>query len=120
MVTDYGSRTNERGIEPRLGDCVSGQDASGLREGGKPVKLRDRWLAAFRSFSRISYALSDVITTQYRANQEYQRSDGAPAHKLRIIPNGIDVDRYAGLWHGTAPRPPTVLMIGRIVPIKDT
>jgi hypothetical protein len=50
------------------------------------------WLSAFNSFSRVAYALSDVITTQYRANQTYQRLDGAPEHKLRIIQNGIDVD----------------------------
>ena len=52
----------------------------------------DVWLSAFNSFSRVAYALSDVITTQYRANQTYQRLDGAPEHKLRIIQNGIDVD----------------------------
>jgi glycosyltransferase involved in cell wall biosynthesis len=82
--------------------------------------LRDVWLNAFTSFSRISYALSDVITTQYRANQDYQRVDGAPDHKFRIIPNGIDVNLYAGVHRSAEPRPPTVLMIGRIVPIKDT
>ena len=120
IVTEHGIYTNERRIELSVADWIFDPDASGFTVGDTPAKLRDRWLAAFRSFSRISYALSDVITTQYRANQEYQRSDGAPAHKLRIIPNGIDVDRYAGLGHGTAPRPPTVLMIGRIVPIKDT
>ena len=62
---------------------------------------------------------ADVITTQYRANQSFQRADGAPNDKLRIIPNGIDVAKFAAIPRDNAPRPPTVVMIGRIVPIKD-
>ena len=74
---------------------------------------------AFQSFSRIGYAVADVITTQYRANQSFQRADGAPNEKLRIIPNGIDVAKFAAIPRDDAPRRPTVVMIGRIVPIKD-
>ncbi len=111
--------TSDR-IELSVADWIFDSGANGFTVGDKPTQLRDVWLTAFISFSRISYALSDVIITQYRANQDYQRFDGAPDHKLRIIPNGIDVDVYAGIRHCTEPRPPTVLMIGRIVPIKDT
>jgi glycosyltransferase involved in cell wall biosynthesis len=120
VVTEHGIYTNERRIELSVADWIFDSGANGFTVGDKPTQLRDVWLTAFISFSRISYALSDVIITQYRANQDYQRFDGAPDHKLRIIPNGIDVDVYAGIQHCTKPRPPTVLMIGRIVPIKDT
>jgi glycosyltransferase involved in cell wall biosynthesis len=120
VVTEHGIYTNERRIELGVADWIFDSGANGFTVGEKPIQLRDVWLTAFISFSRISYALSDVITTQYRANQDYQRFDGAPDHKLRIIPNGIDVDLYAGVHRSTEPRPPTVLMIGRIVPIKDT
>jgi glycosyltransferase involved in cell wall biosynthesis len=120
VVTEHGIYTNERRIELSVADWIFDSGASGFTIGEKPTQLRDVWLTAFTSFSRVTYALSDVITTQYRANQDYQRVDGAPDHKLRIIPNGIDVDLYAGVHRSTEPRPPTVLMIGRIVPIKDT
>ena len=120
IVTEHGIYTNERRMELSVAGWVFDSGASGFTVGDKPAELRDLWLAAFTGFSRIAYALSDVITTQYRANQEYQRSDGAPEHKLRLIPNGIDVDLYARVSRCTDPRPPTVLMIGRIVPIKDT
>ncbi len=120
VVTEHGIYTNERRIELSVADWIFDSGASGFSVGEKPTQLRDIWLTAFASFSRISYALSDVITTQYRANQDYQRVDGAPDHKLRLIPNGIDVDLYSGVRRSTEPRPPTVLMIGRIVPIKDT
>jgi polysaccharide biosynthesis protein PelF len=119
VVTEHGIYTNERRIELSVADWIFDSGASGFAVGEKPTQLRDVWLAAFTSFSRISYAESDVITTQYRANQQYQRVDGAPEHKLRIVPNGIDADVYAAIHRSAAPRPPTVLMIGRIVPIKD-
>ncbi len=120
VVTEHGIYTNERRIELSIADWIFDSGASGFAVGKKPTQLRDIWLTAFTNFSRISYAHSDVIITQYRANQDYQRFDGAPQSKLRIIPNGIDIDQYAGVQHSTEPRPPTVVMIGRIVPIKDT
>jgi glycosyltransferase involved in cell wall biosynthesis len=119
VVTEHGIYTNERRIELCVAEWIFDSGASGFDVGTKPARLRDVWLTAFTSFSHISYAHADVITTQYRANQQYQRLDGAPENKLRIIPNGIDADLYAGVQRNTRPRPPTVLMIGRIVPIKD-
>lgn len=120
IVTEHGIYTNERRIELSVADWIFDSGASGFTVGETAPELRDFWLKAFANFSRISYASADVITTQYRANQDYQRQDGAPERKLRIIPNGIDVDAYAAIRRSTEARPPTVLMIGRIVPIKDT
>ncbi|HTI80387.1 MAG TPA: GT4 family glycosyltransferase PelF [Acetobacteraceae bacterium] len=120
VVTEHGIYTNERRIELGIADWIFDSGAGGFAVGERPVALRDFWFNAFASLSQITYEFADVITTQYRANQDYQRLDGAPEHKLRIIPNGIDADVYAKIHRSTEPRPPTVLMIGRIVPIKDT
>jgi polysaccharide biosynthesis protein PelF len=120
IVTEHGIYTNERRIELSVAEWLFDSGAGGYSVSDKPAELRDVWLGAFNAFSRISYGLADIITTQYKANQDYQRWDGAPQDKLRIIPNGIDVDRYAAIRRCVEPRPLTVLMIGRIVPIKDT
>ena len=120
ILTEHGIYTNERRIELGVADWIFDSGANGFDVAGGITELRDLWLSAFTSLSRVSYAFADVITTQYRANQDYQRSDGAPDEKLRIIQNGIDTNLYAGVERSTGPRPPTVLMIGRIVPIKDT
>jgi glycosyltransferase involved in cell wall biosynthesis len=120
IVTEHGIYTNERRIELSVADWLFESGAGGYSVENRPAELRNVWLSAFNTFSRIAYDQADVITTQYLANQDYQRCDGAPEAKLRIIPNGIDVDRYAVIERCAAPRPPTVLMIGRIVPIKDT
>lgn len=120
VVTEHGIYTNERRIELGIADWIFDSGAGGFAVGERPAELRDFWFSAFASLSHVTYEFADVITTQYRANQDYQRLDGAPEHKLRIIPNGIDADVYAKIHRSTDPRPPTVLMIGRIVPIKDT
>jgi polysaccharide biosynthesis protein PelF len=119
VVTEHGIYTNERRIELSVADWIFDSGAGGFAVGAKSAELRGFWLNGFVGFSRVAYGAADVLTTQYRANQDYQRADGAPQDKLRIIPNGIDVDLYASVDKSDEARPPTVLMIGRIVPIKD-
>ncbi|RBP07133.1 glycosyltransferase involved in cell wall biosynthesis [Roseiarcus fermentans] len=119
LVTEHGIYTNERRIELAVADWLFESGGGGFDVAVEPAELRSIWLNAFQSFSRIGYAAADVITTQYRANQSFQRADGAPSEKLRIIPNGIDVAKLAAIPRSDAPRRPTVVMIGRIVPIKD-
>lgn len=81
--------------------------------------LRDVWIEAFIGYSRTCYEACDRITTLYAGNQVMQLRDGAPADRLEIIPNGVDYDGYSRIPRDTAPRPPTVALIGRVVPIKD-
>jgi glycosyltransferase involved in cell wall biosynthesis len=120
LVTEHGIYTNERRIDLAVADWLFDSGAGGFDVAARPVELRSIWLNAYQSFSSIGYAIADVITTQYRANQAYQRADGAPPDKLRIIPNGIDPVKFAPIKREeTTRRPPTALMIGRIVPIKD-
>jgi polysaccharide biosynthesis protein PelF len=119
LLTEHGIYTNERRIELAVADWLFDSEAGGFDVVARPPELRSIWLNAFQCFSRVAYAVADVITTQYRANQSFQRADGAPDDKLRIIPNGIDAAKFAAIPRDATPRPPTVLMIGRIVPIKD-
>ena len=119
LVTEHGIYTNERRIDLAVADWLFDSGAGGFGVPSGP-ELHRIWLNAFQSFSRISYRVADVITTQFRANQDYQRADGAPDDKLLIIPNGIDPIKFSPIPRGATPRlRPTVLMIGRIVPIKD-
>jgi len=119
LVTEHGIYTNERRIDLAVADWLFDSGAGGFDVTARPVELRSIWLNAFQSFSRISYAVADVITTQYRANQAYQRDDGAPHDKLRIIPNGIDPVKFAPIPRDETTRPlRTVLMIGQYDPMS--
>ncbi len=47
-----------------------------------------------------------------------QTSDGAKPEKMRIISNGVDIERFNGIQPQVHDRP-TIALIGRVVPIKD-
>ena len=77
------------------------------------------WVDTFVAYSHACYQAAGAIVTLYEGNQQFQLQDGAPPDKLTVIPNGIDVDRYAAVQRAPAPHAPTVALIGRVVPIKD-
>ncbi len=119
ILTEHGIYTNERRIEIAMADWLyRGAEASFAPR--KMVRdLRDLWIEAFEGFARLTYAASDPIVTLYRGNQRLQIRDGAALSRCTIIPNGVDVDHYAAIRRDDAIRPPTVALIGRVVPIKD-
>ena len=53
-----------------------------------------------------------------RGNKKFQLEDGADPARLKIIPNGVDVERYEKV-KVDPDHPPTVALIGRVVSIKD-
>ena len=56
----------------------------------------------------------------FEGNKAKQIASGAPADKISLIPNGIDVEHYAKLAAARGKTDaPTVAFIGRVVPIKD-
>ena len=119
ILTEHGIYTNERRIEIAMADWLyQGPEASFAPR--KAVRdLRDLWIEAFEGFARLTYAAADPVVTLYRGNQRLQLRDGAVPARCIIIPNGIDYDRYAAIARDPAPHPPTVALIGRVVPIKD-
>lgn len=119
LVTEHGIYTNERRIELAVADWLFESGAKGFDTCSSSHELSSIWMNSFKSFSRITYMLSNYVVTQYRANQLFQLADGAPPNKLIIIPNGIDSAKLACIPRDTTPRQPTVLLVGRIVPIKD-
>ena len=119
ILTEHGIYNNERRVEIAMATWLSDQLPSSLDiEGGRP-DLRNVWIDAFSGYARTCYEACSRITTLYEGNQILQSRDGAPADRLQIIPNGVDYDGYSRVPRGTAPRRPTVALIGRIVPIKD-
>lgn len=124
LVTEHGIYTNERRIEITMADWLEDVSVGGLGLQRAKRDLKDLWIDAFLSFSHAAYEAAERIVTLYTGNQEMQRRDGAAPEKLRVIPNGIDYARYSALTRVTTeadgkPRPPTIALIGRVVPIKD-
>jgi len=122
LVTEHGIYTNERRIEIASADWID--EAIGVNLAvptaghvGHERDLKDLWIDTFGNYSRFCYEAANKILTLYEGNQEFQRMDGANPRKMRVIPNGIDPTLYESIER--KPHPPTVALIGRVVPIKD-
>lgn len=119
MLTEHGIYTNERRIELMQAQWLSGGTPFNLSLQEASLELRDLWTGLFTSYAQACYAACDRIVTLYEGNQRLQLRDGADPEKLLIIPNGIAFQRFAQLVQQRTPHPPTVALIGRVVPIKD-
>lgn len=119
IVTEHGIYTNERRIEILSADWLDDSRSISLSVSAleETRELKDFWIDTFNSYSRLCYDACDEIITLYEGNQAFQRMDGAAEEKLRVIPNGIEIERFAAIRR--ADHPPTVALIGRVVPIKD-
>lgn len=118
LLTEHGIYTNERRIEITMADWLQEDPIRSLSIERMHRDLRDLWIDTFTSYSRATYAACRRIITLYEGNTELQVQDGADPGKLLIIPNGIE------LVEGSRPErpteaPPTVALVGRVVPIKD-
>jgi glycosyltransferase involved in cell wall biosynthesis len=120
LLTEHGIYTTERRIEITAAEWLKDKKSQNLdvRRKRYDRDLKDFWIDTFSGYSKLAYEAADQIITLYEGNQHFQIKDGADRGKLRIIPNGVDVDKLADLSKKPIQRP-TVAMIGRIVPIKD-
>jgi glycosyltransferase involved in cell wall biosynthesis len=116
VLTEHGIYTKERKIDLASAERLPGDDD---RRPGLGVGRR-LWIRFFEGLGRIAYEASEVVISLYESNRQRQIQDGAVASRTRIVPNGIDVERFRPLRAARAAEPPPVLgLIGRVVPIKD-
>jgi glycosyltransferase involved in cell wall biosynthesis len=119
LLTEHGIYTNERRVEIAMAEWLNDRMPFSLNIDKSRRDLRDLWIDAFVGYSRACYEACTHIVTLYGGNQDLQRRDGADPSRLLLIPNGVDYDAMAAIPRDTTPRPPTVALIGRVVPIKD-
>jgi glycosyltransferase involved in cell wall biosynthesis len=134
LVTEHGIYAREREMELSRADWIrdDGEDDGLAGWAPAPSALRQLWSRMFRKLSRIAYHRADRIVTLSEANRQKEIVDGAPAHKIKIVPNGVALapavalgPRPSALSHDDGPepevgkRPLRVGFVGRVVPIKD-
>lgn len=118
LITEHGIYSNERRIEILMADWIANSIETGLDLTDDRKDIRELWARAFESFARIAYTVAREIVALYEANQVFQYALGARPEQLRIIPNGVDIGRFAAIERH-APERPTIAFIGRVTPIKD-
>jgi glycosyltransferase involved in cell wall biosynthesis len=115
IVTEHGIYTKERKIDLASAEYVPGDGdprASGFG--------RRLWLQFFHGLGRIAYASADHIIALHEGSRRRQIHDGADPVRTRVIPNGVDLARFAAIRRARPQAPAPVLgFLGRLVPIKD-
>lgn len=107
LLTEHGIYTREREEEI-------------LQSSWIPVEYKNRWIDFFHHLSQQAYEQASDVITLFERNSLYQKELGAPAHKLRIVPNGVKIEDYAGLRKPEVFTDKIVISaIIRVVPIKD-
>ncbi len=116
VLTEHGIYTKERKIDLASAERVPGDESDGTGLGFG----RRLWIRFFQGLGRIAYSSADAVIALYEGNRRRQIVDGAEPSRTRVIPNGVDVDRFRALRDRRAAEPPPVIgFVGRVVPIKD-
>ena len=119
LITEHGIYTNERRIEILMAEWIADMLDKGLSISAPRYDLRDMWINTFEQYARICYGCCDKILTLYEENQKQQLTLDADSLRMEVIPNGIDLQRFENIQRSEENDPPTVALIGRVVPIKD-
>jgi glycosyltransferase involved in cell wall biosynthesis len=129
VVTEHGIYSRERNMDLARASWIKDQDdaVDGISTGARPSPLRSLWSRSFRALSQLAYLRASRIVTLSDVNRARQIADGAPAAKISIVPNGVDVPMSDVGAAGQGPpaeeravkRSLRVGFVGRVVPIKD-
>jgi glycosyltransferase involved in cell wall biosynthesis len=121
IVTEHGIYTKERQIDLYQVDWITESNpdiAAGLDS--SISYIRQLWMQFFEGLGRLTYSASVSIVTLYEQNRQKQIDLGAPPDKSIVIPNGVNIERFASLRNKRSNKiAPVLCLLGRVVPIKD-
>ncbi|MFC5469426.1 GT4 family glycosyltransferase PelF [Cohnella suwonensis] len=106
ILTEHGIYSREREEEIIKADWVKGY-------------FKDLWIEYFYRLTGCAYEYSDQVITLFNRNREIEIELGCSEDKIDIIPNGVDVNEYAGLMGSESDGKFRIGAIVRVVPIKD-
>ncbi len=108
VISEHGIYTREREEEILKAGWVAGI-------------YKNIWIDQFRKMSMLAYSRADAVTCLYTHARELQIGLGCPEQKIRITPNGIDMERFQNLPGKTAEDEKYVNIgaVLRVAPIKD-
>lgn len=120
LLTEHGIYARERDMELSRATWIHDVEHDARIPNAPPSRLRRFWSRFFLALSRVAYHRASAIVTLSEVNRNKQLRDGAPAHKIAIVPNGVNVEMLRAPTRQRADdRPLRVGFVGRVVPIKD-
>ena len=85
--------------------------------GDQPAGVKTAVLRFHRALARLAYANADLVAPVSGFNRRWEIRHGAAPHRVSVIPNGVDPQRFPPL--AEEPAVPTISWVGRIDPLKD-
>ena len=122
ILSEHGIYTKERKIDLAQAGWVAENPDEELSGSLDPSAgyIRTLWIRFFERIGMLVYQSANPVVSLYEGNRRRQIKDGAEAQRTRVIPNGIDLQRWSPMREQ---RPQGIAqvagLIGRIVPIKD-
>lgn len=77
------------------------------------------WKVFSRNIVKTVYRAADIITPVCKANAGWEEALGADPKRIRVVYNGIELDRFKPMKL-ERPRGPTVVSVARVDAFKDT
>lgn len=118
FLTEHGIYTHERLLEISQANWIYEPVESSFRPTHELSFFKKWWVGLFKCMSAIAYKNADQIFTLYEGNRVKEILEGAAPEKISIVPNGIDVKKYANIKKEKLPGF-HIGLIGRVVNIKD-
>ena len=120
ILSEHGIYTKERRIDIFNSNWIQDNRNALQRDPTEISYFRDLWIRFFETMGRFCYDAAGNIISLFEGARERQITDGAPEGHTRVIPNGVDIARFAPLRsQRSASTPPVLTLLGRVVPIKD-
>ncbi len=120
LLSEHGIYTKERRIDIFNNEWIQDNRNALQRDPTEISYFRDLWIRFFETLGRFCYDASGRIVSLYEGVRQRQICDGAQPEKISVVPNGIDVARFAPLRSTRPVEPPMIIaLLGRVVPIKD-
>ncbi len=108
LLTEHGIYTREREEEIIKSDWVEGN-------------FKEIWIEFFNKLSHIAYNKATQVITLFETNRTLEVELGCPPDKIKIIPNGVDVEKFQNLplRSEESKKYVNIGVVARIVQIKD-
>lgn len=120
ILSEHGIYTKERRIDIFQNDWIQDNRNALQKDPTEVSYYRELWIRFFETLGRFCYGAAGTIVSLYEGARQREIADGALQERTTVIPNGIDIARFAPLRETQPDQPPAVLtLLGRVVPIKD-
>lgn len=106
ILTEHGIYTREREEEIIKSDWVEGY-------------FKENWIKYFYNLSKVAYQYTDEVVTLFKINKELEIELGCNEDKIKIIPNGVKIEKFKNLSNEKKDDFINIGVIARVVPIKD-